>query len=62
MAPKIDFGGTVTDPVAGSNTDAEELLKEAMSRLRQNQPKAALDRIHDAVFEITETHGLNVPF
>jgi hypothetical protein len=62
MAPSIDFGGTVTDPIAGANADAEDLLKQAMSRLRQNQPKAALDRIHDAVFEICNTHDLNVPF
>jgi hypothetical protein len=58
----ISFGGEVRDQDAGSNTTAVDSLRTAIARLNAGQPKAALDHIHDAVFEICEHHSLNVPF
>lgn len=58
----LTFGGKPTSKEASADANVIDQLERAISRIKAGFPKAALDLLHDGVFELAENHRINLPY
>jgi hypothetical protein len=58
----ISFGGKPISKEASADANVIDVLQRAISRINAGFPKAALDLLHDATFELAESHSITLPY